>query len=118
MNRKKHILIIEDNEIMGKYLKSFLSGRYEVSYASSAVKGLEIFEKQKVDLVTTDNIHPGPSGMEVLDIVREKYGNLPVIMITGYFNELVKEVECRNAVCIPKPIDLEKLKESIEAVLN
>jgi len=50
----------------------------------SGEEALTILEKETFDVVLLDIKLPGISGLEVLKEIRQKYTNLPVVMITGF----------------------------------
>ena len=50
----------------------------------SGEEALAILKKETFDVVLLDIKLPGMSGLEVLKDMREKYANLPVVMITGF----------------------------------
>ena len=50
----------------------------------SGEEALEILKKETFDVVLLDIKLPGMTGLEVLKEIRQKYANLPVVMITGF----------------------------------
>ena len=61
---------------------------------SSGEEALAILKKETFDVVLLDIKLPGMSGLEVLKEIRQKYINLPVVMITGFgFDE---ELICKS----------------------
>jgi len=61
----------------------YLEGKgYDLTSAKSGDEALDILEVKKFDLIFLDENMPGLSGLETLNILKEKYPNTPVIMIT------------------------------------
>jgi len=79
------ILLIDDetdySETMGFWL---MANGYKVSIASSGMEGLESIEKSKPDIVFLDMQMPGMDGIETLKKIKERWPDLPVIMVTAY----------------------------------
>ena len=74
----------------------YLEGKgHAVTPAKSGDEALDLLEENSYDLIFLDENMPGLSGLETLTIIKEKYMNTPVIMITNseeekQFKTLVK----------------------------
>ena len=79
------VLLIDDEktnvEVLGFSLKS---DGYDVLTAYSGEEGLEIFDRERPDIVITDIKMPGMNGIEVLKKIKERSRNVEVIIITGH----------------------------------
>ena len=106
------ILIIEDDESIRDVLRSFLSAKgFELALAKNGDQGLEIVRSDKFDIVLTDLVMPGMSGMEVLKEITELKINVPVIVLTG-FGSVQTAVEAMRIGAfdyITKPFNFEEL---------
>ncbi|MFC1817330.1 response regulator [Thermodesulfobacteriota bacterium] len=81
---KKRILIIDDDEQIRKLLHKILIGAgYEVYVAADGKKGVQLFHEKPVDLVITDMIMPEKMGVEVILELKEKFPGIKVIAISG-----------------------------------
>jgi DNA-binding NtrC family response regulator len=79
------ILIIEDEKISRISLANTIRKEgFEVSSASTAEEGLELFEKERPAVVVTDLRLPKASGMHVLSTVLARAPESKVIIITAY----------------------------------
>jgi YesN/AraC family two-component response regulator len=56
---------------------------YEVDLASNGQQGMQIFEKDKVDLVITDIIMPDKEGLEIILEMKKQRPDLKIIAISG-----------------------------------
>jgi len=116
------ILIIDDNRLILKYLKESISKMgYESIEAESGEAGLEMLETEKPNLVITDFQMPGGmDGLEVLTRIRQSNTTLPVILLTGFGDVVltIKSIQLGAFDYLEKPVDLIKLKSTIQLALN
>ena len=64
---------------------------YDLVPAKSGSEALDILLESKFDLIFLDENMPGISGLETLSIIKEKYANVPVVMITKSEEESIME---------------------------
>jgi DNA-binding NtrC family response regulator len=85
MNEKKRILLIDNEEGLCRMMEQvLLDSGYLVRTNTNPVKAMEEFSPGAWDLVITDIKMPGMTGLEVLQKVKEKSRDTPVIIITAY----------------------------------
>ncbi len=80
---------------------------YHLTPAMSGNEALDILEEKKFDLIFLDENMPGLTGLEVLSIIKEKYTNIPVIMITKSEEESIMEdaIGSKIADYLIKPVN-------------
>jgi DNA-binding NtrC family response regulator len=79
------VLVIDDEEIIRDALETLLTGEgYQVTTAATGGEGLDRLDGRPVDAVLLDLMLPDRNGMEVLDEIRRRDEDLPVVMITAY----------------------------------
>jgi len=79
------ILVIDDEEVVHLSLRRILGRQgHHVDADLTAAGGLERLAAEDYDLVVTDLMMPGMSGLELLGHLRAERPELPVVMITGY----------------------------------
>ena len=79
------VLVTDDERPIREGCNRVLSGKgYEVLLAENGQTALEILEKERVDILLLDLKMPVMGGEEVLEAVRTRYPQLPVIIITGH----------------------------------
>jgi len=84
MNPKtKTVLLVAEDEKTRDRLSTILKRDYRVMKAGSGEAALTLLTREDVDLVLLDVHQPGISGFEVLRIVKENFGLVEVIMISG-----------------------------------
>lgn len=83
--KDRTVLVVEDNpddaRIVGKAVENFGIGRLVV--AATAEDAIEILAKQNCDVIVTDYNLPGMDGLRLLERIREKWPDVPVILVTG-----------------------------------
>lgn len=81
---KIKILIMEDEELTRKSISMYLvSKKLKVLEAKNGRIGLELFRREKADLILLDLRMPEMDGMEVLSVVSEEFPETPVIVISA-----------------------------------
>ncbi len=84
------ILVIDDEDSMRRFLDMLLVGEgYEVVTEENGANGISRLERESFDLVVTDLKMPGVDGLSVLDSVRTKHPDVPVVILTAYGSERV-----------------------------
>ncbi|MFR7349180.1 response regulator transcription factor [Peptoniphilus sp.] len=81
---KTKILLVEDEDAIRKFIKINLEREgYEVYEAGTGEEGIEIADSKDIKIVVLDVMLPGIDGFKVCEILRKKYKNLGIIMLTA-----------------------------------
>lgn len=82
---KPLVLVIDDNNEMRAYLRSILSGKYNVSEASDGRQGLEKARREVPKLIVCDVMMPVMDGLELTRHIKEDTAtsHIPVILLTA-----------------------------------
>ncbi len=113
------ILVVDDEEhIRFLYSEELTEVGYEVITADSGYKLLEKIEDEKPDLVVLDIKMLDYNGLDLLQDIRNKFYNLPVVLCTAYdtFKEDMKSIAADYYVI--KSFDLTELKSKIAMALE
>jgi putative nucleotidyltransferase with HDIG domain len=90
---KKHILVIDDDDIFRNALsQTLIREGFQVTQAAHGKLAIEIIEIQRIDLIISDINMPGISGLELLHYVKKNKPELPFLLMTG-FSELKETQE-------------------------
>ncbi len=91
---------------------------FELIEAPTGEEGIEIFERDKPDIILLDNKLPGIQGVDVLEYIHNKKYDVVVAMITSYASLDVAVKATRDGATdfIPKPFTPQELKSSIENI--
>jgi len=114
------ILVIDDDENIRDVMIDMLEYmKHTVSQAASGEEGIEVFKKNEFDLVITDLGMPGISGWEVTKICKSLKPQIPVVMISGWGNQLDDELVRQSGLdaIMAKPFEINKIKIMIQEVL-
>jgi two-component system, NtrC family, nitrogen regulation response regulator NtrX len=115
------ILIVDDEKNIRDSLKMILEYEgYESLYAENGKRALELIDEEPLGLVLLDIKMPGMDGLEVLDQIRKRDEDLPVIMISGHGTiETAVEATRKGAYdFLQKPLDREKILVTIRNALR
>jgi len=83
------VLLVEDNDQVREFAESLLVDLdYRVISAASAEAALQVLDREPVDLLFSDVLMPGMSGIELATQARRKRGDLPVLLASGYSAEV------------------------------
>ena len=113
------ILIVDDEEhIRYLYSEELSEAGYEVMTADSGYQLLERIAEEKPDLVVLDIKMVDYNGLDLLQDIRNKFYDLPVVLCTAYdtFKEEMKSIAADFYVI--KSFDLTELKTKIAMALE
>lgn len=116
-----HVLVVDDEAIICQQLdRLYSSSGYTVTIAKLAEEALEILGGEEIDLVVTDIRLPGLSGVELTQKIREKWPEVPVIVMTGYadIDTAVEVLKLGASDFIVKPFSVAAIQESSRIVLE
>jgi DNA-binding NtrC family response regulator len=115
------ILVVDDEELIRWSLQTALAALGpSVDVACCAEEAIELLEKSDYDLVITDYMLPGLSGLELLEIVQEKKARPLVILISAYLSpEAIEQANEYGAFkCVDKPFGMDDIlgvvREAVE----
>ncbi len=116
-----NVLLIEDEERMRQVIVMQLSDLdLHIHEAIDGEQAIDIFENETIHLVITDLKLPKVSGMQVLQAVKEKDPEIPVIVITafGSIENAVKAIQQGAFDYVTKPFKEERLQSSVKKALQ
>lgn len=119
---KQRILVVDDEEIIGETLQSYLQTcGFEVVTKMTAEEIVPILGDSVFHLVILDLALADADGLEVLDVIKHKYPQVPVLILTGmgYDDELMKEaMRLRADGYMSKTVALPQLLSEIRRILR
>ena len=122
MNRNKYnILYVDDEKNNLVTFRATFKWDYNIFVADSGHRGIEILEKENIDLIIADNRMPVMSGYEFFRRIAPEYPDIILMILTGYLNmgELIKSInEFGIYQYLTKPWNEQEMKYSIEKALE
>jgi PAS domain S-box-containing protein len=88
------VLVVEDNTEVGRFSTQLLQDLgYETTWAKNADEALKHLVEAggRFDVVFSDVVMPGMTGVELGREIRQRYPNLPVVLTSGYSHVLAEE---------------------------
>jgi putative two-component system response regulator len=115
------ILVIDDEQIVRMLVAEILEDAgYDVTPAASAEDALGLLQTGEFDLVVSDVVMPGLSGIELLEAVRDLRASLPVVLVTGAGTyETLSQALTRGAAgLVTKPFSHDELTDAVAHALE
>jgi len=115
------ILAIDDEDVIRMLVVEILeSVGHEVVGAESAEHALVLLDQDEFDLIVSDVVMPGLSGLELLEAARSRHASLPVLLVTGAGTyETLSEALTRGAAgLVTKPFAHAELQTAVSDALE
>jgi DNA-binding response OmpR family regulator len=119
MERRKTILICDDEPALRELIRASMDDGFEFAEASDGIVAMELAREVAPDLVILDLMLPRLSGLEVLARLSEDDGlkDVPVLVITAW-NETRADVMAAGADdFVTKPFDPEDLRSAVNKLV-
>ena len=117
MQNRGEVLVLDDEEIVCERLKAHLENNgFQVETFTESQRAIDRLSEKSFDVVITDLKMEGPSGLDVLQFVRNRMQGTQVIMITGYASiEAAREADYTGVYdFILKPFQLEEMGKLVK----
>ena len=119
----KTVLIVEDDMAVRKAVRFILHKcGYRVLEAGDDVEAMDVFQGHgsMVDLLLTDVLLPGLSGLELAGKLREEQPELKVLYVSGYSQRAVvdQEVSHKGSDFLRKPFSLDELQIKVQEMME
>lgn len=115
------ILVVDDDDPVRVMLARLLRTQgYGVLQAANASDARRLLGSQQPDLVISDIVMPGESGIELRRYIAATWPELPVILISGYSAEGPAEFAARTprTTFVQKPFAADQLLTLVEQTLS
>ena len=118
----KRILVIDDDEqvVRDLIVEILADGGHDAFGVATAEDALEALTDRRIQLVVSDIVMPGLSGLELLDLVRAQRPSLPVLLVTGAGTHgNLREALARGADgLVMKPFSHRELLQAVAAAID
>ena len=121
MRRTHQILIVDDNPHMSTLLADTLEFfDYQGIAAKDGEEALHKLEEDSFDMVITDLRMPKMGGMDLLRTIKDKFPDLPVVVITGFGTDSSKSdaFSAHADGFLSKPFKIDEIQELLQKHLG
>jgi DNA-binding NtrC family response regulator len=118
------VLVVDDDMGICRSIEEMLAAEgCVVDTAGDGAEGLRKIESSNFDVVLTDVVMPEMDGYELYTAVRERYPNLPVLMMTAFHydkDHIIKRSKIKGLkdVLFKKPVDPDRLRRVIRETVD
>ena len=121
MPRKAHLLLIDDDpNTLASLSRAFRLAGHEATVCDNANRAIELLQSQRFDLILSDVVMPGKSGMELLEELKKSGLQTPIVLISGQANieMAVKATRLGALDFLEKPLTTDKLLLTVDNALK
>ena len=121
MPRKAHLLIVDDDpNTLASLSRAFRLAGHEATVCDNAVRAVELIRTESFDVILSDVVMPGRSGLELLEDLKKAGVKTPIVLISGQANieMAVKATKLGALDFLEKPLSTEKLLVTVENALR
>lgn len=115
------ILVVDDEPEVRVLCREFLElADYGIKEACNGAEAMDLMTKTSFSLILSDVMMPDINGLELASMVRSRYPDTLVILITGHGSiDLAKEAIQRGAFdFVTKPFSMNELRQTVERALE
>lgn len=121
-DKRKHILLVDNDDEIYNDMKSIIGDRYRVSAAGTELQAMRMLEKDRPDMMFLSYEMPLCEGRIMLEMIRndEELRKLPVVFLTKIAEKrnIASIIRLKPAGCILKPLDKEIVTRIIEKCMD
>ena len=119
MKTQRHILIVEDDDPIRALFGDLVGAlAHRADLARDGAEALEMFDPDLHDVVITDLLMPGMTGLDVIQELRRRRPDTEVIVISGSDLDLLHRADMLQVTRLRKPVDLDHFYAAVNAALS
>src|SRR5260370_26762715 len=119
--RKAHLLLIDDDHnTLASLSRAFRLAGHEATVCDNAARAVDLLRAQAFDVILSDVVMPGRSGLELLEDLKKAGVKTPIVLISGQANigMAVKATKLGALDFLEKPLSTDKLLVTVENALR
>jgi DNA-binding NtrC family response regulator len=119
--RKAHLLLIDDDpNTLASLSRAFRLAGHEATVCDNANRAMELVRGERFDLILSDVVMPGKTGMDLLEELKKAGVQTPIVLISGQANieMAVKATRLGALDFLEKPLSTDKLLLTVENALK
>ena len=119
-HRRRRILVVDDDKMFCRVVRTYLEEVGFLTSGANAAAQVRAKVRQGCDLVVLDLYMTKETGIDVLIALRDEFPRLPVIIMTGYASNELRQTTENLGACdfLKKPFAMSALKEKIDVLLG
>lgn len=117
----KNVLIFSPDADLARTLVLILEDRYHITRETTISALAESLRSTQPDLVLVDLFTFSEDVRRVLEVLRARPSNVPLILLRGYMplrQDVTAEIEAMGSLVFYKPVDVEMVSQAIEDLLK
>src|SRR6476660_3763026 len=121
VTKKAQLLLVDDDaNTLASLSRAFRLAGHEATVCDNANRAVELLRSEKFDLIFSDVVMPGKSGLEFLEEIKNAGVKAPVILISGQANieMAVRATKLGALDFLEKPLSTDKLLVTVENALR
>jgi PAS domain S-box-containing protein len=114
---RRRVLLVEDNTQVGEFARQMLEDLgYSATWAPNAKAALELLEEDagRFDVVFSDVVMPGMTGVELGREIRRRWPDMPIVLTSGY-SHVLTDGGARDFELLHKPYSAEGLSRVLRS---
>jgi len=119
--RKAHLLLVDDDHnTLASLSRAFRLAGHEATVCDNAARAIDLLRGDSFDLILSDVVMPGKSGLELLEDLKKAGVKTPIVLISGQANieMAVKATKLGALDFLEKPLSTDKLLVTVENALR
>jgi DNA-binding NtrC family response regulator len=119
--RKAHLLLVDDDpNTLASLSRAFRLAGHEATVCDNAARAAELLRTESFDLILSDVVMSGRSGLELLEDLKKAGVKTPIVLISGQANieMAVKATRLGALDFLEKPLSTDKLLITVENALR
>ena len=119
MSNLPAVLCIDDNVLGLAIRKAILESRdFHVFTAENGPAGLELVDRERIDLVVLDYHMPGMDGGKVARELRSRHPEIPILLFSGFLAQVPESLLCSVDGCVSKGSTPETLVKEVQRITS
>ncbi|NCD68119.1 hybrid sensor histidine kinase/response regulator transcription factor [Mucilaginibacter agri] len=119
---RQSIMVIDDNQEIRTYIKKIFQADYVIYEAGDGQIGLELIRQKLPDVIISDIVMPGLSGLELCKTIKQDsaLSHIPIILLTGESEPSIRLQGIKEGAVdfVNKPFDKELLVARVRSIIR
>lgn len=115
---KTSILVVEDEENIRTALTRWFELRgFDAEQACDGLEAVQMCDSKRYDIITMDLEMPRMNGVQAIGQIREKYPDIPIVVLTGYLSHTEESSLAGASRVLAKPMPLRELEKVVRELI-